>query len=135
MCVTPVLAHGTHPSQNGFVKGRQLLQNVVDLDTCARIYGMLTTDKIKTQSEADALWLAILVFFDFCAAFPSVAHLWIFIVLESSGAPQWFVNFVRALYSSNNTYHMNSFGKTFLFAFLSGVLQGCLFLPLCSYSP
>ena len=37
---TPVIKDGAHESQNGFVKGRQLLQNVVDLDAFARIFGM-----------------------------------------------------------------------------------------------
>ena len=66
-----------------------------------------------------------MAFFDFAAAFPSVAHAWLFAVLTASGAPEWFINYVSALYAGNVTCHMNSHGKTFLFSILAGVLQGC----------
>ena len=57
--------------------------------------------------------------------FPSVAHDWIFEVLKASGAPAWLINYVKALYDGNVTYHMNSHGKTVLFSIFAGVLQGC----------
>ena len=142
----PLIKDGAHKSQNGFVKGRQLLQNVVDSDTLARIFGM-QADSFNHQNQSDRkgwspcgvghsgdgqdqnIRLAIVAFFDFAAAFPSVAHEWIFIVFQAAGAPTCHINYISALYSNNNTYHMNSHGKVFLFAFLSGVLQGC---PKCA---
>ena len=69
--------------------------------------------------------IACLALYDFCAAFPSVAHQWLFIVLDKCDAPEWFKNFVKGLYSVNNTYHMNSHGMNFLYPILCGVLQGC----------
>ena len=123
-CAQPVIVHSVHKFQNGFVKGRQLLQNVVDLDALARILSM-NASMFNSGADLNKLKVAILAFFDFAAAFPSVAHQWLFIALEASGAPSWFYNYVKALYSANDTYHMNSHGKQFLFAFLAGVLQGC----------
>ena len=45
-------------------------------------------------------FLPLIVLFDLKAAFPSVAHDWLFLILEHSGAPQSFLNFVRALYAN-----------------------------------
>ena len=64
--------------------------------------------KFRNQDPTD-LMIAILAFFDFAAAFPSVAHTWLFAVLTASGAPEWFINYVSALYAGNVTYHMNSY--------------------------
>ena len=45
-CISPVVEHGTHKTQNGFVHGRQLLQNVVDLDAYARLFSVLAATHI-----------------------------------------------------------------------------------------
>lgn len=37
MAMSPILEQSTQASQNGFVRGRQLLQNPVDLDLEARV--------------------------------------------------------------------------------------------------
>ena len=79
----------------------------------------------ESEEARQKLQLAILAFFDFATAFPSVAHEWLFVVLEALGAPKWLINYISGLYSTNNTYYLTSSGKTFLFAILSGVLQGC----------
>jgi hypothetical protein len=84
----PVIKQGAHKSQNGFVRGRQLLQNVLGLDTFASMFGVLAEAANKVTINAGLLRIAVLVFFDFAAAFPSVAHQWVFIVLEAAGAPQ-----------------------------------------------
>ena len=54
------------PSAEG-LKNRFILQNVLDLDTRARIVG---------RSEHAAL-SPLFAFFDFQIAFPSVAHSWV----------------------------------------------------------
>ena len=120
-----VVADGAHETQNGFKKGRQLLQNVVDLDSFARIFGMFAAAFNITNCDPCKLKIAILAFFDFAAAFPSVAHEWIFICLDAANAPDWLINYIRGLYSRNDTYHINSFGKIFLYSIWAGVLQGC----------
>ena len=96
----------------GFVPGRQLLANAVDLCAYARVAGW-------------ASWAnhPILIFWDFLAAFPSVAQRFLFLLLPLIGVPQGFVNFVIALYNFNRCVHATS--GAVLFVFLAGILQGC----------
>ncbi len=124
------VAQGTHHSQRGFVPGRQLLQNVVDLDYHARHVGLMVhghnAAAVPTIGLDSPLFrLALLAFFDFATAFPSVAHAWLFLVVQFSNPPKWFHNFIKVLYSINSTYSMDVEGKHFMFYIWSGVLQGC----------
>ena len=80
--------------QRGFVLGRQLVGNVMDLDTCARICGM---DALAPIAKVKFI-CPLLALFDFAAAFPSVAHEWLFAVLAARGCPDGFINVVRAMY-------------------------------------
>jgi len=68
---------------------------------------------------------ALLLLFDFLAAFPSVAHAWIFACLEMSGAPQYLLNMVKGLYHNSRAFVRVPSGFEFAFYFLSGILQGC----------
>ncbi len=61
-------------AQNGSVPERQFLQNVVDLDTHARIHGM----------PDPAHHLPCFLFWDMAAAFPSVSHDWLFCCNDSA---------------------------------------------------
>ena len=45
--------------------------------------------------------LALLVLFDFAAAFPSLAHAYMFRTLKSAGLPPFLLNFFKALYKDN----------------------------------
>ena len=68
-------------------------------------------------------WLvAILAFFDFAAAFPSIIHKWLFLTLVAGGLPAEICNFFRALYTLNAA--LDTMGN-FMLWYLSGVLQGC----------
>ena len=55
------------------------------------------------------------MFFDFCAAFPSVAHAYIFIILEAIGVPAGLLNYFRALYHNNACYANFGNGTEFLY--------------------
>ena len=59
---------------------------------------------------------------DIAAAFPILAHEFIFIVLRAIGAPLTLYNYVVALYLDNLA--MDRSGKVW-FLVLAGVLQGC----------
>lgn len=98
--------------QNCFVSGRNFLNNVAELDSYARV-----------ASWAGAWWPGCL-FFDFAAAFPSVAHAWLFTVLEMMGLPKGFPKFMEALYSFCYT---TSCPDAFIVItiILRGILQGC----------
>ena len=77
--------------QRGFIPGRQLLENVLNLDTHARAQGM----------RDGGCRIPILAFWDYAAAFPSVAHAWLFRALASAGAPDGLLSLARGMYNSN----------------------------------
>ena len=130
-CIAPLTKLTTHSSQNGFVPGRQLLQNPVDIDTCSRINAFLCMARRSVASldaPLDPLLaslLAITALFDFAAAFPSIIHQWIFLVLEAIQAPSGFINLVRSMYTNVEAYGNADGNLVFLFAVHGGVLQGC----------
>ena len=130
-CISPLTKLTTHSSQNGFVPGRQLLQNPVDIDTCSRINAFICMAR-RSVSTIDApldpllaSLLAITALFDFAAAFPSIIHEWIFLVLEAIQAPRGFINLVRSMYTNVEAYGNSEGNLVFLFDVHGGVLQGC----------
>ncbi len=48
--------------------------------------------------------LPILTLFDFAAAFPSVAHLWLFMVLSALKIPNYLMNAIKKLYDGNRAF-------------------------------
>ena len=63
--------------------------------------------------------------FDFEAAFPSVIHRWIWLVLQHRKMPAHFINLFKAVYKNAKADYTHN-GITYtLVNFLSGVLQGC----------
>jgi len=123
-CMRAGAQSSTHKTQNGFVPGRIFLNNVLDLDSASRIYSMHFIKSGHNAFNHPAL-IPILAFFDFAAAFPSVAHAWIRLVLVARGLPQGFINFILGLYSHNLAFYVVEGAHKFAFCFLSGVLQGC----------
>ena len=83
--------------QRGFVAGRQLVLNIVDLDALARSQANLN---YFPKESILALW-------DFLAAFPSVRHQWIFAVFRAYGFPEGFCSFIEALLFHNVAYLHN----------------------------
>ena len=124
----PAIRSGAHTTQRGFIGGRQLTQNVVDLDFSAREQAIFTSSQssaVNLASIPEECRIAILAFFDFATAFPSVAHAYLALVIVFSKAPPWIENFVRNLYAFNHTFQMTASGMNFLYSIWSGVLQGC----------
>ena len=72
--------------QRGFLKGRQILHNVLDIDHASHTLSIISQQ-------------AALLLFDFRAAFPFVSHdifiLWI--LLKIAGTPAPFIKLVRSL--------------------------------------
>ena len=96
------------------MKHRQGLDNVVDIDTQARI-----VDFCAGKLDIPAIDLS-----DYAAAFSSVAHAFLFICLSMVELPSGFVNFLEALYSDNKVF-VNIDGVIIcLFNVYCGVLQG-----------
>ena len=68
---------------------------------------------------------SILAFFDFMAAFPSMLHDCIFLVMKVRQFPVGAMDFFRGVYSFNSALGNADGELVFLFWYLSGVLQGC----------
>ena len=68
----------------------------------------------------------ILTMFDMEAAFPSVAHIFLFLTLLKVGLPLGVLNIFKGIYDNVRAIGFSNEGEAiFLFYVLSGVLQGC----------
>jgi len=113
----PVLERWVSKFQRGFLKGRSMLHNVIDVDTASM------TVSLKHEHGA-------LVLFDFKAAFPSVSHPFLIQCLELLGLPKEAMNFIQSLYHDNRCV-IRIQGHDFPgFCMLGGVRQGCPLSPL-----
>ena len=110
-----VLTRGICRIQRGFVQGRQMLANIIDLDTRAHCFGLASPSHL----------IPILVLFDFSAAFPSVSHTWLFLALEAMHFTPEFINMVKSLYTNNIAMYNTQGCNHVLFCIISGILQGC----------
>ncbi len=94
-----------------------MLNNVIDID-----YEAMTVS-IKHDKGA-------LLFFDFKAAFPSIAHNYLFDSLSAIGMPRHAINFIKSLYD-NNACNIAYKGAIYEgFGMECGVRQGCPISPL-----
>ena len=115
--VEPLLAQAISPEQRGFLPGRSLLQNVVEVDGEMRAASL--------QSERPGA-----VFFDFAAAFPSLAHGYLLDVLEHLQLPLQLRAFVANLYFGNGCKIAAAGGLHEGFSIRAGIRQGCPLSPL-----
>jgi hypothetical protein len=108
LCQTTVAAQ-----QRGFVAGRHIEDNLFSLEAAA------------VSMSATNLKRAATVLFDFCTAFPSLAHAWIFMVLAAMHIPCGFIGAIRQLYAC--CWAMLVFNGAELGSILieSGIKQGC----------
>jgi len=138
-CISPAISASAIDMQRGFIHGRQLAQNVIDLDFSSRMFaldfysgisnptpmGIDTFEMFVVPSAGIVKDLPLTVLFDFASAFPSVAHAWLFAVLEAIRLWPAFLRAIRNLYKGNLAYGRLSGLLRFLFPILAGVLQGC----------
>ena len=115
--IEPLLEKAISQQQQGFLCGRSLLRNVVEVDAEMRVVTM------ECQEPAA-------VFFDFQAAFPSVGHTFLRAALSAAGVPASVRRLVDCLYwghacrlSVGGCHHEG-------FAIKSGIRQGCPLSPL-----
>jgi len=103
--------------QRGFLKGRSILRNVLEIDW--------ESMRVSLLDDRGAL-----VLFDFEAAFPSLSQEFMFEALEKLGLPPPVLQVIRFLYQSNNCI-IKLKGHLFEgFPLTSGVRQGCPLSPL-----
>ena len=75
--------------QRGFIKGRKMLKNAMEIEA-------------KTMELALNMQnRAALIFLDFGAAFPSLSHDFLWLVLEHVGIPSQVLSAIKALYQHN----------------------------------
>jgi hypothetical protein len=132
--ITPVIKHHALKIQRGFVNGRQMVQNSVELDHDMRrnalehhSTGSSAARELGRYRVSGRLFsdLPIGILFDFASAFPSVFQEWMLAVLLVIRVPSGILNFVRILYG--NSMGFAEFGGLIvtLFQVTRGVLQGC----------
>jgi Reverse transcriptase (RNA-dependent DNA polymerase). len=127
----PIYERITHHTQNGFVKGRNFLNNIMDIDASGRLYSLRHWDKLRDE---DVSHVPVHAAWDFESAFPCVNHKWIWAVLSHRKLPVNFLNLfksiyqhARAIFRHNDATKCNqqAVEEHVLIWFLSGVLQGC----------
>jgi hypothetical protein len=65
------------------------------------------------------------IFFDFCTAFPALAHRWIFLVLDAMLVPLQITDSIRKLYNACSARMMFNGNLVGNIQILSGIKQGC----------
>ena len=111
------LADWILPRQQGFLRGRSILANLLQVDTAAMITSL-------TQPGGACILL------DFASAFPSISQEFLFTTLQHIGLPKNALNLLSSLYS--NSFCDVKHGSTSTPGFLleTGVRQGCPLSPL-----
>ena len=119
----PAVAEWACKVQRGFLPNFFILDNVIEIETEAMIASSVSA-------------YAALIFFDFAAAFPSVAHAFIFITLHALGVPRNVIRAIKQLYKNN--VHILRLGRSSMQGLVAqtGVKQGCplsglLFVIVC----
>ena len=111
------LAKWIKPRQQGFLPGRSILANLLDLDTASMITSL-------THEDGACILL------DFASAFPSISQEFLLETLSAIGLPPRSMNFLHAIYSESycNIQHANTTAGGFNLE--AGVRQGCPLSPL-----
>ena len=115
--ISPFLESWVSSAQRGFIKERYLLSNVVEIDWEAM--------KVSLRSARGAI-----ILFDFQAAFPSVAHDYLWLTLETLGVPLPLLRRLRSFYVDNK-HTIKIKGRTLpSITAMSGIRQGCPLSPI-----
>ena len=89
MTFEKILGNWAFWMQHGFVHGRCMLNNVIEIETRAARLAFNPTSYPSV------------IFFDFAAAFPSIARAFIWIVFEHIDMPVPLIKAIQALYRKN----------------------------------
>ena len=117
LLIEPFVASRISPSQRGFIAGRSMLANLIDIDESMAF-------NATTEESAAAL------LFDFSAAFPSVEHELLHAHFAALGWPDWLLRFVVVLYQLNHCFIAMDGARFDGFKITRGIRQGCPLSPL-----
>ncbi|CAK0884647.1 unnamed protein product [Prorocentrum cordatum] len=101
-------------AQRGFIKGRQMLDNIVEVDSNLTIWSAMCGCK----NAGSAL-------FDLKAAFPSIHHMFIWACLRALGIPEFVIAAIIALYKDCVMYIVFAGSRKHFILVERGVKQGC----------
>ena len=113
----PIFAGWISTNQRGFLSGRSMLSNVVDIEHLAQ--------KVAMHNKQGAIMLL-----DFKAAFPSISHEYLHTTLKALGIPEHTLNLIKMLYDEHRC-NINMGGEVQDgFDINTGIRQGCPLSPL-----
>ena len=115
--IEPLVGERVSPCQRGFIGGRSILANLVDLDEAMAL-------SVCRSDEGAA------IFFDFAAAFPSVEHDFMKAVFRWLCWPPWLLTFIDILYAHNYCHIVLGRSRHQGFDITRGIRQGCPVSPL-----
>ena len=117
LLLEPHIASVVTQLQRGFLRGRSMLQNVLDID--------YESMRVSLKGDTGAI-----ILFDFEAAFPSISQEYLLDMLHRLGLPESVIRPIRALYHDCRCWVKVSGGVFDGFKMSSGVRQGCPLSPL-----
>ena len=103
-CISPVVQKCASEIQQGFINKRNFGMNIDKLDQVSRVHtfehhatvGSPDFFEVQVSAEKyDIGMMPLIMLFDFAAAFPIVAHAWLFAVLKGIGIPRGFLNVIK----------------------------------------
>jgi hypothetical protein len=106
-----------HKWQRGFVRGRSMTANIVDIERLSR------TTAASSSNGALILW-------DLAAAFPSVDRMFMAKTLEAMGVPSTARALINNLYEGTHSMYTAQGMKFSAFESTRGIRQGCPLSPL-----
>ena len=117
LLLEPHIANVVSQLQRGFLRGRSMLQNVLDID--------FESMRVSLKSDTGTI-----ILFDFEAAFPSISQDYLLDMLCRLGLPDSVIRPIRALYHDCRCWVKTAGGIYDGFKMSSGVRQGCPLSPL-----
>ncbi len=117
LVIEPILDRLITRDQRGFLAGRSMLANLLDVDE-----GMIDA---AYNGEG-----GLAFFFDFAAAFPSIEHDFFKSFFAELGWPKWILNFINVLYLDNLCLICLGGARYKGFSLSRGIRQGCPLSPL-----
>ena len=118
--ITPSLQHTLHPSQKGFVAGRQFEDHIRELNE--HFYEVVEDKEVGGNF--------FILFMDTAKAFDSIDHCFIHEAVARSGLPPWFGSLVRALLTDCRVSPVFRGADRIWIDIGRGVKQGCPLSPL-----
>ena len=101
--------------------------NIVDIDIYMRVFNCMFGTCTSCSDIAKIPGTAL---YDFCNAFPTVLHEWLFFMLRCYKLPHSFRCLIRSLYSKISALSSGIGDGTWLLDVLGGVKTGCPLRPL-----